>query len=179
LIEPQERWPALSVNSPPDEELPEARAKAIRSFCGLVSTSELPILTKYSSFDKAVRIAAYYLRFAGNCKKGNKHHTGPLLVSELHAATNILARAVQMRSFQVDIRALKKNCLVATNSPLSALAPFIDDDGLIRVGGRLSNSNASPDVRHPIVLPPKHPLTRALILKTHILLLHGGAQAVL
>lgn len=54
--------------------------------------------------------------------------------------------------------------LTVTNSlpvqhPLSALSPFVGDDGIMRVGGKLSNSNLQFSIKHPILLPPRHNLT--------------------
>ena len=47
-----------------------------------------------------------------------------------------------------DSRRLNKNCRI------SQLDPFIESD-LIRVGGRLQNSQISDDCKHSILLPRK------------------------
>ena len=39
---------------------------------------------------------------------------------------------------------------------LAALNPFIDDNGVMRVGGRLQNSHLSFEEKHPIILPKSH-----------------------
>jgi len=41
------------------------------------------------------------------------------------------------------------------NSKLLSLSPFIDAQGIIRVGGRLQK--ISPDIKSPILLPSDHP----------------------
>lgn len=51
--------------------------------------------------------------------------------------------------------------------------------GLIRVGGRLRNSNLDHATIHPIILPADSPFTRLMIEQEHISLLHAGTQAVL
>jgi hypothetical protein len=66
------------------------------------------------------------------------------------------------------------------NSRLLSLNPFIDpNDNLLRVGGRIGNSNFSYDKKHQILLPSKHYVTRLLIKQYHEQQLHGGQQLTL
>ena len=59
---------------------------------------------------------------------------------------------------------------------LLQLEPFLDEEGLIRGKGRLSQARALPrDAREPLLLPPRHPLTVLLIRHTHEeVLKHAG-----
>ena len=45
-----------------------------------------------------------------------------------------------------------RKMLVSKSSPLHPLSPFTDDEGLVRLGGRLQRSPLSYDCRHPIIL---------------------------
>jgi hypothetical protein len=56
--------------------------------------------------------------------------------------------------------------------------PFIDNSGMIRVGGRLSNSQYPHDKKYPIVLPKGH-VTRLILENTHRDQLHAGPTATL
>ena len=47
----------------------------------------------------------------------------------------------------------EQNAKISRQSSLLKLDPFIDEEGLIRVGGRLKNSTLPFEVKHPIVLP--------------------------
>ena len=47
----------------------------------------------------------------------------------------------------------KKKKEVQKRSSLSNLDPFVDADGVIRVGGRLENSQLESKVKHPVVIP--------------------------
>ena len=49
---------------------------------------------------------------------------------------------------------------------LESLCPFLDTNNIIRVGGRLRHSDIAYDEKHPILLPPNHPLT-IMILRNH------------
>ena len=61
--------------------------------------------------------------------------------------------------------------------PLIGLDPQVDNDGLLRVGGRLANTTADVDV-HPIVLP-KHPVTELMVREIHERNAHAGANHTL
>ncbi|KAJ8941695.1 hypothetical protein NQ318_023661 [Aromia moschata] len=58
------------------------------------------------------------------------------------------------------------------------LTPFLDKLGVLRVGGRLSNSYFSFSQRHPCLLPSKHRLVVIIIDHTHKVFLHPGAQTL-
>ncbi|XP_022183192.1 uncharacterized protein LOC111042803 [Myzus persicae] len=64
------------------------------------------------------------------------------------------------------------------NRCLKQLSPFIDEAGLIRVGGRLMNASISNSMKYPIVLPSASQVTRLLFKYEHIRLLHVGPLAL-
>ena len=57
--------------------------------------------------------------------------------------------------------------------------PFLDEKGILRVGGRLHQSKISLNQRHPIILPADAHITKLIISEIHQLTLHGGPQLVL
>ncbi len=66
-----------------------------------------------------------------------------------------------------------------TDSPIMKLRPVLDSDGLIRVGGVLTQlQSLSYDQRHQIILPKDHPWTALLIRHVHSDLLHQGPKHV-
>ncbi|XP_066152184.1 uncharacterized protein [Euwallacea fornicatus] len=56
---------------------------------------------------------------------------------------------------------------------------FVDGEGIMRVGGRLRNSPYQFDKKHPMLLSPKHRLTRMLCEREHKRLMHAGPQLLL
>ena len=54
------------------------------------------------------------------------------------------------------------------------LAPLVDDEGILRVGGRLEHSNLPFDEKHPVILDSRDPQVRLLIDWAHMGALHGG-----
>ncbi|GFY31793.1 integrase catalytic domain-containing protein [Trichonephila clavipes] len=85
-----------------------------------------------------------------------------------------IIRWVQGFYFQEEIRSIKKQISLPPKSPLRSLHPFIDEHGLVRVGGRLQNSQLPFNSKHPIILPSQHSISELLIKEQHIAHLHAG-----
>ncbi|GFY49205.1 integrase catalytic domain-containing protein [Trichonephila inaurata madagascariensis] len=73
-----------------------------------------------------------------------------------------------------EIQSIKKQISLPPKSPLRSLHPFIDEHGLVRVGGRLQNSQLRFNSKHPIILPSQHTVSELLIKEQHIAHLHAG-----
>ncbi|GFU11310.1 integrase catalytic domain-containing protein [Trichonephila clavipes] len=86
---------------------------------------------------------------------------------------------VQEQVFLAEIKSLQGKGVVSPNSKLRNLNPFIDSDGLLRVGGRLSNSDLPYVNKHPAILPGNHNLTVQIIVHFHRKNLHTGASSLL
>ncbi|XP_075979929.1 uncharacterized protein LOC142979055 [Anticarsia gemmatalis] len=54
-----------------------------------------------------------------------------------------------------------------------------DENGILRVGGRLKNANISADMKYPIIIPYSSNLTELLIQQAHELTFHGGSRLTL
>ncbi|GFV47821.1 integrase catalytic domain-containing protein [Trichonephila clavipes] len=75
--------------------------------------------------------------------------------------------------FRKKYEALRSRFLCHPKSPLRSLHPFIDEHGLVRVGGRLQNSQLRFNSKHPIILPSQHSISELLIKEQHIAHLHA------
>ena len=87
-------------------------------------------------------------------------------------------RTIQRDCFAVELPALGSGQSVPQSSKLSKVSPFVDQDGILRVGGRLQESGLSYEAKHPIILG-KHVLTELLVERMHIDCMHQGVEAVL
>ncbi|GBM83288.1 hypothetical protein AVEN_261132-1 [Araneus ventricosus] len=63
-------------------------------------------------------------------------------------------------------------------SKLIQLNQFLDRKGLLRVGGRIRNSNLSDSERYPIILPKEYPITIMLVKLSHLNYPRAGVQTV-
>ena len=71
-------------------------------------------------------------------------------------------------------QARKRNQRLRKTSSLYKLDPFLDQDGLISVGGRIRRADVPGDVKHPLIIPRKGHLTGLLIKHHHLKVNHIG-----
>lgn len=141
------------------------------------------LASRYSSWSKLIRVTAYIFKFLNACRPRvdsySSESPGQALSSfECGRATTFWIRVVQAELFSDEIRLLNTGKNVAPKSPLAALRPFLDRDGVLRVGGRLRLAPLPYNVRHPILLA-SHPLVSLIALQSHLRALHGGLQLTL
>lgn len=137
------------------------------------------LLLKYSSLTKIQRIFTYIQRFIYNLKHKNNKLCGNLSLLELENSLNAIIKFSQQQMFPEEYKLLKIKQKLPRKSRLLPLTPFIDNHGLIRVGGRLDNSPYDFNVRHPILLCSKHILTKLIFQMQHLKLAHAGPQLLL
>lgn len=134
---------------------------------------------KYSNFTRMQRVISYCLRFKQNTSTPEMKCSGPLSPVELQNSLDCLVKLVQQECFYRELQQLKQGKPLDSNSKIVCLNPFVDEKGLIRVGGRLHNSQLKYVTKHPILLPHKHVFSQLLFETEHIRLLHAGPQLLL
>ena len=60
------------------------------------------------------------------------------------------------------------------NSSLRKLDPYVDFDGVMRVGGRLNKGQLSEDEKNPIIIPSQHHVAKLIIEFYHRKSKHQG-----
>ena len=146
----------------------------------LTSIPTIWLAERYSSFSTLIRVTAWVKRVAYNFLTAKYHQPLNkdefLTVEEVKQATIFLLKSSQKRSFHQDLSLLTSSppkCL-QSNSNILSLHPFIGEDGLLHVGGRLTKAPISYFQKHPILLSSKDPLTKLILTTKHIRLLHCG-----
>ena len=61
-----------------------------------------------------------------------------------------------------------------TSSSLYKLDPFLDVDGILRVGGRLRRASLADDIKFPIILPRNSHVTKLIVKHFHERIRHQG-----
>ncbi|XP_076384172.1 uncharacterized protein LOC143262191 [Megalopta genalis] len=168
LSQTEATWP--NSRHIPSNDVSEA--KKITCLATAINQSN-DMLTRYSCIQKLRRIVAYCLRLVPA-----RRNTGPLTIKELQEANIRIIRSVQSVTFTQDIKNLKSGEL-HPRSKLRPLHPFLDNEGILRVGGRLQNSTLAFAQKHPILLPRSHHVTDLIILDAHTKGLHSGITATL
>lgn len=142
-----------------------------------VPVSPLIDLDQYSELGKALRVTAYVLRFFKNCKNNQNKVTGPLTTEEIDLAKLRLIYCIQGEAFSAKIKAILSSKAMPKWSKLSKLDTFIDDEGLLRIKGRLTFSNLDSDTKHPVIIP-KGQFAKLLIRVQHKFLKHAYIDTV-
>lgn len=165
----EEEWPAQQTH-----ETEEERSKT--SVHTTTSSEDWDALSHFSSWSRIIRVFGYVRRFVNTTRfRTRSPRTAVLTATELRDAERTILRAVQRNSFANEISALAHKKPLPRRSPLLPLNPFVDQDGVIRVGGRLRKSFLPWETKHPAILP-KHPVSDLVIRDAHLLSLHGGTQ---
>ncbi|KRX46957.1 hypothetical protein T05_2479 [Trichinella murrelli] len=92
---------------------------------------------------------------------------------------NYWIRKDQRECFANEIQQLLNLKRITSNNLLIHLNLFLDENGLMRINGRLQNSILPETTKHPLILPDKHPLTSAIIIRCHLKQLHSGIDTAL
>ena len=90
--------------------------------------------SNYSTFSRIQRITAWIFRFVHNCRT-TRIVSAMLSVSELSRAEAYWLFIAQNDDYPQELKALKSNCSIPSNSPLISFDPFIDHDGLMHACG--------------------------------------------
>ena len=141
----------------------------------LVSDARSDWLDKFSSLTRSIRVTAWNIRF---CQRTRRIRTsmGPLSREELDNAITPLVIITQYNSFSNLLSTLQNKDAKVLPRSLAQLSPFVDACGIIRVGGRICQSNAPETMHHPILLPKESALTTLIIRHFHLTYLHAGSQ---
>jgi hypothetical protein len=94
-------------------------------------------------------------------------------------SNNVIVKSIQKRSFAEEYHQLSTGGGIEKNSTIRNLSPFLDENGVIRVGGRIRNANLAYNQKHPVLIPKNHNVTEAIIRHFHVKNLHSGTQSTL
>ncbi|XP_070546096.1 uncharacterized protein [Ptychodera flava] len=103
----------------------------------------------------------------------------------MRKAEQFIIKLVQKKAFVQEILTLPpkrkeedeaKNLrsLVKKTSSLYRFDPYIDKDGIVRVGGRIRRANLPREITHPVLLPKQEHITKLVIAHYHEKIGHPG-----
>ncbi len=174
LAEQESTWPVQTelqrVHLPTEEKLTSLHVS-------LTPRPVLPIQERFSSFTHLKRVTAWIFRFVRNCRSNDGRGRGHLSVDELMQAERYWVTVAQ-DSYAEEIKSLTDKHDLCPKSRLLHLRPIIDMYGLLRVGGREGHATLPYAVRHPLILPGNHTITKLIIRSEHLRLLHAGPTLV-
>lgn len=147
----------------------------IRRTVTVVKTSVLHglnsnVFTRFSTWDSLIRGLSFMrsvIRQKINLEK--------LSQTKLYQSMEkIVIKSVQFEAYGQDIERLKEHKPVTKGSPLQKLDPYLDNEGLLRVGGRILTGDVLAGSNGPIIVPKKSHVARLLIKHHHQKCKHQG-----
>ena len=79
-----------------------------------------------------------------------------MTLKELQRPDYSIVRMLQKEMFPSELKNLKIKKGMDKNSKLIQLTPYLDERGIIRVGGRIQKAEVTFDQKHPFVLSSRH-----------------------
>ena len=162
-------WPTDIRPGPPREEL---RPKY--DFMSFVTEGACERIIAWERTSDFRRLQRALARVIIRLKRGA---VTEITVEAMEKAEEFIVKQAQKESFEMEIQAVKEG--QGKKSKLLSLTPFIDDFGVLRVGGRVGKTNLPFDAKHPIILSSKHRLSRLIVEKLHQENFHCGTSHLL
>ena len=148
-----EEWPQRDSSNGEPDVTEEVIA------CVSTPTESVVSLKNYSSYNRPVRVVVWIKRFVSNCSTRGGRVTSPhLTVEELGNAEVYILKHAQMDDFQNELNLSNSGNNLPKNSKLLPLHPYVDNNGSLRVKGRLEHSSLPDFTKHPIIYCQLHTL---------------------
>ena len=172
---PPEDWP-IRTDLTPIRDLPEIKTTAMT-----MSLGEEDISQRFSSYKNLLRVISWCRRFASNCRAGKeKRLTDPsLCLEEIEDTEKYLFQQLQLYYFGPEIQCLRASKSLPANSAILDRRPVLDQQGLLRVGGRLRQADSTFTSHHPVILHRKAHLVKLLVKQLHVNAHHAGPTALM
>lgn len=155
---------------------PELRKSYVQAVKTKEERSVVNRLTKFSDWSRAVKAVARLKRFVREFKGCQPRTNEATNLEERREAEIFIIRLVQEDSFAEAIQKLKhqKEYPLSKHNKLHQLNAFLDENNILRVGGRLSKAALHHDVRHPAILTKKSHVSSLLVKHHHERVFHQG-----
>nr|XP_006815893.1 PREDICTED: uncharacterized protein LOC102809680 [Saccoglossus kowalevskii] len=156
----QGNWPICKLFDSPVHHVSPISAKSTP-----VGISQVIDADRFSSLNILLRVSALVLRFISRLKRDKPQQNGHVTSKEINYAEHMWIKDVQIKKYQDIIESLrKKKCTIG---PLvKQLKLFMNDQGMIRCGGRIHNAPLDMATKFPALLPPHHRSTDLIIMNS-------------
>ena len=142
------------------------------------------LFSSFSNWNKLKITVGWLLRYRHNLQRHKteraKHKSiEPLSVEELQEAELQILKYLQRKHYIDELQELIYGKPLKRNNKLANLDPFIDVNGVIRVGGRLALAPIAFGSKHQILVPRASAVASLLISHFHCVSGHAGQNYVL
>ena len=172
LTLPDSYWPKSSMFDKIDTKIERKNERIV-----LLATHNINdnyLINRFSSFLKLIRVIVQCLRFVKKLR--GEPCNNYMSANEYKRALVFLVKMHQIRNFPTEIERLNNKRAISLKSNILNLNPFTDQNGIMRVGGRIQNSNLSFSKKHPILLNKNDQLTNIIIDHYHLKYFHASCR---
>lgn len=149
---------------------PEVKKVIVHKVGTKEEDSVLLKLEHFSDWQRAIKAVTALKTFIS--RKRNGTVKTPITVEDRHNGEMTIVKMLQTKAFTPEIDSLSNQMAVSTS--LHKLDPFLDENAILRVGGRLGRSTLLYGVKHPIILPRHGHITNLIIKYFHERVQHQG-----
>nr|XP_034194882.1 uncharacterized protein LOC117611094 [Osmia lignaria] len=178
LLQSQESWP-VQRNASDDTFLQECRPGISHVLTCQKIDYHWDLIHKYSSLQKLFHVTSVCYRFISKLRRTTASTRLSNTPADLERAKIFWIKATQSAYFSHELKMMVNNQTLPSSHAFNRLTAFIDDQGVIRVGGRLSNAQLTYEGKHPAILPRHSRLSELIVDHSHKATLHGGTQLTL
>ncbi|XP_022798305.1 uncharacterized protein LOC111336463 [Stylophora pistillata] len=154
---PEERWPFQTATLHREEDMERRHVNSVRA-ASPADVGNVINVENFSSWRELIRVTTWIRRLAEKIhfrKNATSGREGPLMPEELRKA-----EMSWIRNAQKDLKSRMRN------GEFKTLSPYVDDKGIIRVGGRVDKALVSYEEKHPVLLPNEHRIS--LLITRHM-----------
>ncbi|XP_056017069.1 uncharacterized protein LOC125663253 [Ostrea edulis] len=130
------------------------------------------IVSRFKRFSEWSRLVHAFGRLKTRARQVKKT-TEDSLVS-FSEAEKFIVSLVQHDVYGEEIQSIRSNQCLPRSSPLQALGPVLDEEGILRVGGRLNKLKLDDFEKNPVIIPGTHHIATLQVRHHHQLLRHQG-----
>lgn len=175
LYEEEENWPKCDLGETDKSNLEfKTTVKTLNTKTQNETDGKFPFL-RFSSWRRMVNVVARILRLS----RKNPAKSDIISITERKGAEEAVIKILQLENFGNEIQCLKNGTDLEKGSKLNKLNPFIDEKGILRVGGRIKNAQIPYASKHQIILYGKCHAVKLLIEYTHKYLAHGPKEQLM
>lgn len=178
--------PELDQSDPEVKRVKTLNTKVDDSYCSILER-----LDYFSDWQRARKAIAICLNLKDSLRnKSSKTQICSISVEDISRAEIEIIRHVQRNFFKDELDQLRtlgsvensddrqfakmRNVSLKQTSSLYKLDPFLDSEGIIRVGGRIKRSDFDSSFKHPVIVPKNSHVTNLVIRHCHELVRHQG-----
>lgn len=166
LLKTDEQWPSQTTwRTQQDSKITDVYAVSLEPPC----TIQI-LINEATSLDE-LKLKVAQMILLG--KDSDESKSAKPNTRDYAAAMIRCIQVAQRHCYEEDVRSLSQSKKLPKNTRLRSLNPFIDGNGIIRVGGRLEHAELEEETRFPTIIPHTHPLADPIILDAHESVRHG------